>query len=262
MSIIKFLFSKIERSLIGKMWLQPFYESLHRISIRGMNYMQSQEINKTGEITALKYANQARKGTTSVVLFDVGANTGQYVQAMADTFKNNYTIHSFEPSKLAYSILSIKNLENVKFYNFGFSDSDKQMKLYSSGSVFGTVYPLSHESIDNNETITLTTIDRFCREHSIEKIYYLKIDVEGAELDVLRGAEGMLRNGKIQFVQFEFGPNSLEARIYLRDFFRTLVDYDIYRIMKDGLRLIEEYNEIIEIPLTGNYLSKRRGNPS
>ena len=105
----KFL-ERIERSLIGKIQLQPFYESLHRISIRGMNYMQSQAIHRTGEIGAMKYVKDKR-GKEHVTLFDIGANTGQFTYEMAKIFEKNFTLHTFEPSKKAYDELIKKKSE-------------------------------------------------------------------------------------------------------------------------------------------------------
>jgi FkbM family methyltransferase len=254
----KFL-DRIERTLIGKIRLQPFYESLHRISIRGMNYMQSQEIHMTGEIGAMTYAKEKR-GSEQLILFDVGANTGQFARTMAKIFEQNFTLHSFEPSKRAYNEL-VKKTGNddghLIFHNVGFSDQEKQVSLFNSGSLFGTVYPL--ENVDKeHEEIDLITLDKFCREHAIKEIFYLKIDVEGAELDVLKGGQNMIESNKIRFIQFEFGPNNLEAKVSMKDFFKILKNYHIYRIVKNGLRRIEAYNEIIEIPLTSNFFAERK----
>ena len=58
-SQLKFFLLKAEKSIYGRIKLQPFFESLHRISIRGMNYMQSQAIGQTGEIGAMTYAMQS-----------------------------------------------------------------------------------------------------------------------------------------------------------------------------------------------------------
>jgi hypothetical protein len=53
-----------------------------------------------------------------------------------------------------------------------------------------------------------TTLDHFCVSQNIERVDFLKIDVEGAELSVLRRAAGLLTRRKILAVYFEF--NDLE----------------------------------------------------
>lgn len=85
---MKYLVNKIEKFLIGKITLQPFYENLHRISIWGMNYMQSQDIHETGEIGAMRFAH-SKKPNGTVVMFDVGANKGQFVSEITKIFKKN-----------------------------------------------------------------------------------------------------------------------------------------------------------------------------
>jgi len=246
---------KIEKSLIGKIQLQPLYESLHRISIRGMNYMQSQDINKTGEINAMKYALSQHKNNDSTVLFDVGANNGQFVSYMSDIFPDNFNIFSFEPSGKAFDILTSKiNKPNIALYNHGFSSVEKEIELYHSGKLVGTAYPIGESEVEP-EKISVKRIDDFCQKENIEAIYYLKVDVEGAEFDVLKGATELLRNNKVKFIQFEYGPNCMVSRIFLKDFFELLINYDIYRILKNGIRRLQ-YNEVIEIPLTGNFLAE------
>ena len=247
----------IEKHSIGKIWLQPFYESLHRISLRGMNYMQSQSIQYSGETFAMKYANSKR--SSEVVLFDVGANIGDYSESLCKEFKLDFKLYAFEPSKKLYCLLQNNFRENprVSVKGIGFSDTDKTLTLYNSGDLYGTVYPICRDT-GASETIELETVDGFCEANGILKIFYLKIDVEGAEIDVLKGAKNLINSGSIQFIQFEFGPNSLEARICMKDFFEILQNYRIYRILKDGLRPIDKYHEILEIPLTSNFLAEMK----
>ena len=47
------------------------------------------------------------------------------------------------------------------------------------------------------------------------------------------------------------------SRVFLKDFFELLKDYQIYRIVKNGLRKLS-YNELIEIPLTSNFIAELR----
>lgn len=255
---MKQIFDSIERFLIGKIRLQPFYESLHRISIRGMNYMQSQEIHLTGEIGAMQFAKK-RRGESEVVLFDIGANKGQFATEIVKVFKNNYILHSFEPSSKVFYELKEKFSEDpkVKTHQFGFGQEKGDIKLFNTGDLIGTIYPLGTSS-KKFEIIKVTTLDEFCQNNNIPEIFYLKIDVEGAELDVLKGGKNLLKKNKIHFLQFEFGPNHMEARVYLKDFFSILENYNIFRIVKDGLRPIKKYNEILEIPICGNFFAENK----
>jgi len=109
------------------------------------------------------------------------------------------------------------------------------------------------------EQVQVRTIDRFCETEKIQRIDFLKIDVEGHELSVLRGAERMLTSGAISMIQFEFGPANIYSRTYFYDFWSLLSGaYDIYRIVPKGLAPINYYGEHNEIFLTTNYLALRK----
>jgi Methyltransferase FkbM domain len=91
------------------------------------------------------------------------------------------------------------------------------------------------------------------------KIHLLKLDVEGSEIDILRGADELLENGGIDFLQFEFGGCNIDSRTYFRDFYDLLSPrFRIFRIVTDGLRAVDEYREIGEIFTTTNYLCELR----
>jgi Methyltransferase FkbM domain len=82
------------------------------------------------------------------------------------------------------------------------------------------------------------TIDDFCREHAIDRIDLLKIDVQGWELEVLRGAKTMLSRDAIWFVfaevAFSKWHTDMQQFSELNDFmhasrFRLCGFYDAYR---------------------------------
>ena len=93
-------------------------------------------------------------------------------------------------------------------------------------------------------TVKCTTIDLFCAERKIKKIDVLKIDTEGFDLEVLKGADAMLKRGVISFVYFEFndiqpGENSAGGALdpidaFLRRYqYRFIASYNDY-IITDG----------------------------
>ena len=102
-------------------------------------------------------------------------------------------------------------------------------------------------------------MDDFCEEESIDNIRFLKLDVEGHELDVLKGAERMRGEGRISSIQWEFGGCNIDSRTYFRDFFYLLNDqYRIFRVVKDGIYPVTGYWESLEIFETVNYFAELR----
>ena len=89
----------------------------------------------------------------------------------------------------------------------------------------------------NEITAQITTGDAYMRAHQIDGIDFLKIDVEGAEWDVLKGFADAFAARKIQMVQFEYGPLNLQTRQMLGDFWKFFTDNDftVGKLYPEGL---------------------------
>lgn len=139
-------------------------------------------------------------------IFDVGANVGQTATAFAASFPDA-GIRSFEPFSATFVMLQQNTARLPKV-------SCEQLAL---GSAAGSVsVPLQTSSVNNSlraspvssgvgaeETIEVDTLDGYCSARDIDEIDYLKIDTEGHDLEVLKGAREMLAAHKVGFVQVE-----------------------------------------------------------
>ncbi|HSS20766.1 MAG TPA: FkbM family methyltransferase [Pyrinomonadaceae bacterium] len=255
--------------------LQRLWSRLHTLAIFGMNYGGGGLIETSGETWVLsEVVANACKHLSGPVIFDVGANVGDY-SLLTRGLLPAATIHAFEPAKAVFDQL-VANIakagaENqIKPHNFGFSDSERTVEFYSytvegqEASVLGSIdQRLPTQVLDvqtqASEEIQVRTIDRFCEAEGIDRIDFLKLDVEGHELSVLRGAQRMLANGAVSMIQFEFGPANIYSRTYFYDFWSLISGaYDIYRIVPQGLALLNYYGEHHEIFLTTNYLALKK----
>jgi len=255
----------------GKRRSQPFWEKMYTFSVHGMNFAMAQ-CATSGEQHAMRYVRDrlaARRQAGTKILFDVGANVGEYASCLADCFRgDDVIIHAFEPSAATFKTLTanLRDRENVRCHPLGLGDAEATLDLFydQPGSSVASVYQqrADHgEPLDHRETIHITTLDRFCAEHALDRIDFLKIDIEGHEFKALQGASGLLRApSAITFIQWEFGPRHVDARTFFRDFFYLLKDeYHIYRIVQDGLFPIPRYTEYHELfggPI--NYLAERK----
>lgn len=178
------------------------------------------------------------------VLFDVGANVGEWTRA-AKQVCPGAIIHAFEPSQIhrTHFTSATKTLSDVTLAPFGLSDQSTTATLYKDSEITGLASLTQRDlrehglRMDRTETVQLERLDSYMDAHQIPRIDFLKIDVEGHELDVLKGAEAALKAGRIQAVQFEFGGCNIDTRTYLRDFVRLFESYDmrLHRIRPNGV---------------------------
>ncbi len=251
----------------GKKGLQRLFEVLLSISLRGMNYGNGGDFEESGELNVLKYVKEKFKAEKLLVIFDVGGNVGNYSKALSEFFGQKAIIHAFEPSKATYDIFlkNTKGSENVIPNNCGLSDTENSLLLYTDAEHSGlaSVYQRNLEhfglEMDKSEEIKLSTLDVYCSANKIDRIHFLKLDIEGHELKALNGAKRMIDSKNIDIIQFEFGGANIDSRTYFQDFFYLLKDnYSIYRIVKDGLFEMPIYKETYEVFLTINYLAVRK----
>lgn len=249
------------REHIARPILQRPYRLLYRVALAGMNYGGAGNSASAGDRVALERVAANRVGR-DVVVFDVGANVGSYLGQVLTTLGSDVRVFAFEPSPTAFAALERRygSTPNVRLSRLGVGATRGNATLWGSatGSVLASVYPTG-EAGEAGDDIEIVALDDFCRQHRVERIDLLKLDVEGAELDALRGARELLERGAIEMVQFEFGQPSLGARTYFADLFHLLAPrYEVYRVLPRGLERILAYHETLEVFMSTNYLAIAR----
>jgi FkbM family methyltransferase len=157
------------------------------------------------------------------VVFDVGANVGQTAEHYVRAFPCAQ-IYSIEPFAITYKSLveRVSRLSRVRTFRLAFADSNRAARIQLAPlSVQNSLRnELSNScSSSRGELVTIRTLDSFCAEQNIRHIDLLKTDTEGFDLEVLKGAEAMLRSHRIQFILTEatFHPDDS----YHTSFFRV-----------------------------------------
>lgn len=247
--------------------LQPVWDTLHRLALWGKNIGPAGSVEDSSEEWALRWAVDQSATERPFVLFDAGANKGQYATQALALLGNRVQAHCFEPSPRTYAELTanLAGQQQVTLLPFGLSSQPGELKLYShlggSAEASLTKRDLSHWGIEQNivETVALRTLDDYCEQSGIPRIDFLKIDVEGHEIEVLRGSAKMLGERRIRFVQFEFGSPDIESRTFFKDIFHFLnPNYRIFRIVYQGLVPIDTYSEFHETFATANFFAVAR----
>ncbi len=177
----------------------------------------------------------------SGVLMDVGANHGTYSRFLGE-LRPDLRVLAFEPHPKSFALLKQNTKDGqVEQFNMALSDSGGTMKLYDFANNDGsTQASLSLDAVQLFDSaavsydVKVQTLDRFCEENGIDHIAFLKIDTEGFDINVLRGARRLLGEKKIDAIQFEFIPACIVTRVSMRDFFEELSGYDLYRLCVSG----------------------------
>lgn len=244
----------------SKKQMYTFWRKVLEVSLNCIGIGIGDAVATSGEKETLEYLKRNVIGDKPV-LFDCGANIGDYTNELVKMFPNA-SIHSFEPLDITFNKL-VKNVKSksVKLNKIGLSNkicvetihyNENQLGLSSLFDRQLDYYSLSLPSI---ESINLTTLDEYCKQNNINTIDLLKMDIEGGEYNALLGATNMLNNSQIKVIQIEFGGCCLDARVFFRDYWNLLNEqYYVYRIISNGLIRIEKYEEILEIFLNCNYL--------
>lgn len=143
-----------------------------------------------------------------IVIFDVGANVGQFGQAAMEMFPSA-TMHSFEPIAETYRSLqqTASRYPHWVPHHLAFGAEPGTATIHlRANSVWNSLLPYNNDpsnSAGQSQSVTIATIDNFCQENAISAIDLLKTDTEGFDLKVLQGAGRMFKDGKIGAVYSE-----------------------------------------------------------
>lgn len=133
----------------------------------------------SGEISVISLLNESDT-TGRLIVFDVGANQGQYSSLLSRSLPNNveYEVHCFEPSPDAFHLLEEKELDKrFQLNNFGLSRERGMATLFSDKSASGLA-SLTHRQLDHFEIehgaiqtqVQIETLDEYCGSNRIGKI--------------------------------------------------------------------------------------------
>ncbi len=173
-----------------------------------------------GEMTAIPLL--VRDGDT---VFDIGANIGAYAVTLSRLCGSGGRVFAFEPVPDTYwtlcETLALNRCENVIPSRMAVSSRSgrKTMNLFeprfAAWNTFGTPRMLTPEGnlVEPSKSIEVPTIslDEFCARRRIEKVNFLKVDVEGFETSVFEGAERLLCQHLIDTVCFEISQAPLRG---------------------------------------------------
>lgn len=193
------------------------------------------------EANFLKFVREKNHRIKKPLMIDVGCNIGDFTQGFLNIFPEARCI-LIDPSLDA--IVACKNRfkenNNIKFFNFGLGEKEEELDFFDSGintgcSSFYARY--IYGKIENiaKYKVKIKTYDSLFKN---KNIFYLKLDVEGYEYNIMKGASESLKKGLIKYIQFEYGLCMSEKEIEYSNLIPFL--YDKYNIINGNYKEISE----------------------
>ena len=189
------------------------------------------------------------------IVLDVGANTGEWSARLLKAVPGARLLLC-EPQPACQAAIRQRELPHAELIPQAISDcEDEARELFTSGATSGiaSLHQRDDTCFDGLQFATIevltTTIDRIVETRSLDRIDFLKMDIEGHELHALHGARQSLAEGRIRALSFEFGTSNVNSRSFFRDFWNLLtpLGYKIYRVLPSArLMPIREYYEDCE----------------
>jgi len=135
-----------------------------------------------------------KKINNAKTLIDIGSNKGQFI-LITNIFFPNVDVHSFEPQTDELNLQKkILNLKNIKYYNFALGNCEKTSNLYitkrkdSSSLLKPEISGSTTYQIQKVKKIIVKKLDNIKQLQGIKRPVILKLDVQGFELEVLKGS--------------------------------------------------------------------------
>jgi FkbM family methyltransferase len=202
------------------------------------------------------------------VILDVGANIG----AMSLSYAKNYPcsqVYSFEPAHISYTKLCRNITLNPQLQNritpLNVFISDKNStnykdRVFSSWSLKNTNNERHsvHLGIEiSSSGIPAITLDSFVEDTNLEKVDLIKIDTDGNELEVLKGAENIIRKFRPSII-FEIGGYLLQERgIEFKEYYELFkkLNYSVVEIKHNTTVTLDNANDVIPSKSTVDLLA-------
>ncbi|MEO6231212.1 MAG: FkbM family methyltransferase [Ferruginibacter sp.] len=215
------------------------------VELHGLGYLQSLSKGEFKKNEFDYFSNLFNN--QHLVIFDVGANRGHTVQRFLDLFTSS-KIFAFEPYPTLATEIKNRYAENlqVKVEEVGISNSRNQLQFYVNRSIDTSSLLASRKiglnsdtQVENVKTITVPvkTIEDVFQENGLERINILKLDIQGSELNALKGAKNLLEAKKIDLIYTE----AYFVQQYVNQpLFHEIADY----LLRHGYLLQDIYNPI------------------
>jgi FkbM family methyltransferase len=227
--------------VFGRPRFANFNKFLLSLGHRGLGIRNFRPQKLSGEIP-FAMAILSKIDSRGNTLLDIGAHEGTFT---SEVLKNTKYLNlvAIEPNPLTFERLSARfeNNDRVRLVNVGAGDEETTLHLYDYCDVRGSshasfikgVIENIHKSASSVMKVKVRRLDDMVSENKIN-VVFIKIDVEGFELRVLKGLERTIRMQRVPYILLEFNEMNAYAGTFLKDLMDFLSEYEPFRILPRG----------------------------
>jgi len=230
----------------------------------------NEDMERNGERALVARLQRALVGQSAVV-FDAGANVGNWSARLAPGLHESAALYAFEPVAANFTRLQgvadrLGPMPRLVPVHAALGEVDGEVEIFKYGGDLSGAHSVHERDVramgtksSGSEAVQCWRGDTFCRERNIDRIAFVKLDVEGNELAVLRGFSSALAGSRIGAVQFEYCRTWIDARIYLKDAFELLLPlgYALGKLLPDGVQWYDRYDYGLETFQYANFVAAR-----
>jgi len=191
-------------------------------------------------------------------ILDIGANIGYTAYVFAHVLPPPRKIFAFEPDAKSFAMLGDvlrrkRLLDRVEPYNLALGSAEGVLEFWHNDAhsadhrVVTPEFKRQHKDALQVTRVPVTKVDTFVREQKIERVSFIKIDVQGYEPMVCEGMSATLGNFPEVSVCFEYSPEGLRELGFdpaaLLAFFRTR-GFRIHLLTRESAQLVEDDSAI------------------
>jgi len=183
------------------------------------------------------------------ILIDVGASLG-LISVFTSSLKKKAKVLSFEPQKERFNLLSknkaLNNCSSMQIFNNGLGNENAVLNLHTD--LFSPSIVDTEMSQGKSEPISILILDEVLEKQKISSVKFIKIDVEGFEFNVLKGASKLLasESAPILCIEYVVRFQNLNADGNIYNFISTINHYKVFQLEKSSntiSQLVEIQNQ-------------------
>jgi len=222
-------------------------------------------LSTNGESALQRWILRSSQAGDPIHVADVGANVGRWSESMLAAAsevgrETDLWLHAFEPDSRAFARLA-ETLDGrpASLSKTALSDRQGTSLFYvvAPGAGTNSMYLIPKTNPVAQENVVTSTLDSYAEQSDVARFTLVKIDAEGHDLAVLRGARTLLSEHRIAVVQFEYNHRWIFGRFYLRDAFEFLLPlgYRVGKVTPRGVEFYPGWDADLETFVEGNYLA-------